>query len=210
MRHSLIAVFLCGALIPPAVAQTTGAAPPDPARMSRQALEAEIAAGRTYIENGGVHAQRPPGCTSPETRQFDFWVGDWDVSLSGTEVLVGESTISMEDEGCDLIESWRPFVGAHGHSINAYDPHDRLWHQTWVDATGQTTNSSGTFDGGAMRLNNNSPPPPSMPNLRRRMNFQAIDANSLRQWGERFDEKTRQWTVAWDLTYRRRPGPHGR
>ncbi len=224
MRYLMSAV-LALALTPLATAQTAPSAPaaptaaaqparpptpPDPAHMTRQQLQAEVTAARPYIQNGGVHGQRPPGCTSAESRQFDFWVGDWDVTNSGGEVLVAESTISMEDQGCDILEFWRPFAGAHGHSINAYDARDHMWHQMWVDASGQITNYAGPFENGVMRLNNNSPPPPGAPaNLRRRMNFQALDANTVRQWGERFNEQTQQWVVAWDLTYHRRIGPHG-
>ena len=37
-------------------------------------------------------AQQPPpppaGCSSPESRQFDFWVGRWDVYPSAKDTLV--------------------------------------------------------------------------------------------------------------------------
>jgi hypothetical protein len=178
--------------------------------MSRQALQAEVAASRPYIQSGGVHGARGVGCTGAESRQFDFWVGEWDVTTSGTNVLVAESTITMDDQGCDILEFWRPFTGAHGHSINAYDSSDRKWHQMWVDATGRVTPYAGTFHDGVMYLDNLGPPPPGAPaNLRRRMNFQQLDPNTVRQWGERFDEHTQSWAIAWDLTYHRRAGPHG-
>ncbi len=80
-----------------------------------------------------------------------------------------------------------------------------MWHQEYVGAGGFRTPYSGTFEDGVMRLENRNPPPAnSPPGFRRRMNFQQIDANTVRQWGEAFRDG--QWTVAWDLTYRRRAG----
>ncbi len=35
------------------------------------------------------------------------------------------------------------------------------------------------------------------------MNFQPIDANTVRQWGESSTDG-KEWRVTWDLTYRRR------
>ncbi len=53
---------------------------PAPSSMRRQALEAEVERSRAIIQGGAVTPQRPGGCTSAESRQFDFWLGEWDVS----------------------------------------------------------------------------------------------------------------------------------
>jgi hypothetical protein len=206
MRSALLLALALG-WAANATAQQAQASPPDPARMSRRALEAEVMAARPYIQNGGVNAARTPGCSAPEARQLDFWVGEWDVSPPGSAMVVAESTIRAVDQGCSILEEWRPFAGAGGHSISSYDRNDSSWHQEWVDGTGQRTVFKGSLVDDAMRLDNLSPPPQGAPaNLRRRMNYQQIDANTVRQWGERFDETTQQWVVAWDFTYRRRAG----
>ncbi|MBY0563546.1 MAG: hypothetical protein K2P58_05090 [Hyphomonadaceae bacterium] len=50
-------------------------------------------------------------------------------------------------------------------------------------------------------------PLPGVPEgARTRMKFQAIDANTVRQWGEQLNPGATEWTVTWDLTYRRRAG----
>ena len=51
---------------------------PAPHSMNRQALVAEIERSRAIIQGGAVTPQRPAGCTSAETRQFDFWLGEWE------------------------------------------------------------------------------------------------------------------------------------
>ena len=37
--------------------------------------------------------QRPPTCDAPEHRAFDFWIGEWDAYVTGTENLAGRSSI---------------------------------------------------------------------------------------------------------------------
>lgn len=137
------------------------------------------------------------GCHAPEQRQFDFWVGEWNVSPSGNAKAIAESSITSHDQGCVILENWRPFEGPHAHSLNSYDTSDGRWHQTYVDATGKRTEMAGRFESGIMRFDI---PGPS----RTRMNYQSGDANTVRQWGERQDAASGNWIVIWDLTYRRR------
>lgn len=211
-RSVLIGLLSLGllALGSPVFAQSAGQAQlPAPENMSRQQLRDEVTRLRRMTQGGAVLPNRPEGCVASENRQFDFWLGEWDVSPSGspTGAVVAESSISMHDQGCVMIEYWRPFNGAHGHSINIYDSTDQKWHQTWADATGRRTEYAGTFHDGAMYLDNLSGAGPgAAPGARARMNFQALDPNTVRQWGENFDPATNAWTVVWDLTYRRRAG----
>lgn len=188
-----------------AAQQQQPAQPAAPSSMSRSELQAEVTAQRPFIQFGGVQPRRPAGCTAAENRQFDFWLGEWDVSPTGQTFVLAESTISAHAQGCVMMENWRPLRGAHGYSINMYDSADGLWHQEYGDATGRRTVYSGRFTDGVMALDNLSAPPPnSPPDFRARMNFQRIDENTVRQWGETFTNG--EWTTAWDLTYRRRAG----
>lgn len=176
--------------------------------MSRQELRDEVRRLRAITQNGAVLPNRPAGCTAPEHRQFDFWLGEWDVSPSGSTpgVTIAESTITMHEQGCVLMEYWRPFRGAHGHSLNMYDPTDQHWHQSWMSAAPLRTEYRGASSNGVMSLETLTPLPGVPEGARSRMNFQALDANTVRQWGDQFDDATQTWTVTWDLTYRRRVG----
>lgn len=190
-----------------AVAQQPPAPPPDPAKMTRADLERELGTARTLVANGAVVAQRPAGCTTPEQRGFDFWLGEWDVSSTGTTALVAESSITLHDQGCVILESWRPFQGASGHSINGYDTVAKRWTQTWVDATGRVTHYAGPITDGTLAMDVIASAPPANPKFAKaRMSFRAIDANTVRQWGEGYNAAKQAWVVTWDLTYRRRAG----
>ena len=199
-------VLLAGLAGAPLLAGAVAPAPPDPASMDRAALEAEVRAARPLIQNGGVTPQRPAGCSSADSRQFDFWLGEWDVSPTGQSFLVAESTISVVAQGCAILENWRPLQGPHGYSINSYDSSDKLWHQEYVDASGVRAPYVGGVTDGIMHMDNlGSLPPNAPPGLKRRMSFQALDANAVRQWGES-SRDGKEWNISWDLTYRRRPG----
>ena len=47
----------------------------------------------------------PPKCDKPEFRQFDFWVGDWDVTVGGHQA--GTNQVTLEEDGCVIHEHWK-------------------------------------------------------------------------------------------------------
>ena len=70
-------------------------------------------------------------------RDFDFWVGHWEVRMpDGT--LAGKNTITKRDGGCSIEEHWEGSGGATGTSLTFYLPSRDEWRQVW-------TGSGGTF-----------------------------------------------------------------
>jgi hypothetical protein len=93
----------------------------------------------------------PVGCTAPEFRQFDFWVGSWLVrNAAGKEV--GRSEITKVSSGCAIRESWESASGIDGMSINYFDPQNTHWHQHWVGSDGLILHLQGALRDGAMVL----------------------------------------------------------
>jgi len=85
MRFAIVTALMLSTSSALASAQTAQQAPPPaPNTMSRQELRDEVTQQRAIIQGRAVRPQRPAGCVSPESRQFDFWVGEWDVSPSGS------------------------------------------------------------------------------------------------------------------------------
>lgn len=72
-------------------------------------------------------------CSAPEFRQFDFWLGRWEVRDVDGEV-VGHNEIRRVSGGCGLLESWEGAGGGTGRSINTYDADLGRWTQRWVGA----------------------------------------------------------------------------
>lgn len=84
-------------------------------------------------------------------RDFDFWVGTWEVRLEdGT--LVGHNTVSRRDGGCTILESWSGAGGSSGTSVNYYQPSRDQWRQLWTGSNGTIIDISGGLSDGVMRL----------------------------------------------------------
>ncbi len=94
-------------------------------------------------------------CPEPEHRQFDFWLGRWEVRNPAGE-LVGHNEITREAGGCALLERWQGVGGSRGVSVNGYDPDRGLWSQRWIGA-GAVLWLEGGLDGEAMVLTGTSP-----------------------------------------------------
>lgn len=85
----------------------------------------------------GAGAQPAPGaaCQEAQYRQFDFWIGSWDV-YGPAGKRVGESRIESFAGGCGVAEFWSATSGVSGRSLNMYAAGDKAWHQVWVDSSG--------------------------------------------------------------------------
>jgi len=72
-------------------------------------------------------ASRP--CTaSPEFRQFDFWIGEWDVQSNGSGQPAGKSSVQLMLGECVIFENWTGALGVNGKSFNIYRPRQgRFW-----------------------------------------------------------------------------------
>ena len=88
-------------------------------------------------------------CCSDAYKQFQFWVGKWDV-YDTEGVKVGENTISIEEDSCLMIEKWQGVKGTTGTSMNYYDKTDSTWNQVWVDNRGSILKLKGEYENGRM------------------------------------------------------------
>ncbi len=92
-----------------------------------------------------AESQQPTACSASPYRQFDFWLGDWEVTNpQGT--VVGTNTIRKILKGCVLHEHWRGAGGGSGQSHNIYNLQTGKWHQSWVDDNGQLLLLDGGLD----------------------------------------------------------------
>src|SRR6476469_7722246 len=83
--------------------------------------------------------QKTPCTTEPVYRQFDFWIGQWDVYGKGGK-KAGESKVDLILDSCIILENWTSAAGNYsGKSFNTYNAATHQWQQTWVDNVGGTT-----------------------------------------------------------------------
>ncbi len=106
-------------------------------------------------------------CNSSENRQFDFWIGDWDIqqkilNIDGTwlETKAHTSVRSILN-GCALEEHWEGDVKffwsgmqnikhMKGFSIRCFNPKEKKWIIHWLDnnSLNMGTGVSGNFKNG--------------------------------------------------------------
>jgi hypothetical protein len=149
-------------------------------------------------------ASKPPPCAPAEHRQFDFWLGDWEVKDPAGKV-VGHNRIEAAHGGCALIEHWTSVTGVSGTSLNIYDRDRGKWHQTWVDSGGGLLQLDGGFTGGAMVLAGDAfdADAPSR-SARQRVTWTPLADGRVRQLWESSTDGGKTWTVVFDGLYARK------
>lgn len=153
-----------------------------------------------------------PTCSRPEHRQFDFWVGEWDVRPSGTPASAPTAlgnVVRLEDGGCVVTEHWTT-PRMSGRSLNIFDRTRGEWHQTWVDSTGGLHEYWGALDGSGNLVFHGDTPTDAGDNARQtvRLTFFNLGPDKtrpaqVRQFSEVLGADGR-WTTNYDLTYYRR------
>ncbi len=146
--------------------------------------------------------KRRPCLYSAAARQFDFWVGEWDV-LNLQNQKAGSSVIQQVAEGCGILENWTDRFGSTGKSLNFYDSVSHKWNQYWIGPMGGATRYAGGYSDGAMRFEA-EPANANGANTLRRLTFFNIDANTVRQFSEQSTDGGKTWTVIYDFKYVRR------
>jgi hypothetical protein len=145
------------------------------------------------------------GCDSAESKQFDFWVGEWDLSyVEDGKPGKSRNRITKVLDGCALLEE---FSGAPGTKLDgrSYSTFDRLtgkWKQTWVDNTANYLDFTGGMVDGHMVLAREMAGRDGQ-RVSQRMVFQDIRRESLKWLWQRSEDGGRTWSTQWEIDYRR-------
>lgn len=143
----------------------------------------------------------------PRAKEFDFWLGDWDLRPRGNPTATpSRNTITKIHDGCVVLES---YVSGNytGQSFNIRDPSIGKWNQTWVDKGGGLHVYWGEVRDGNMYYEGEMPDPtnPTTRRIRARVTFIKIAADTLRQFAETTRDEGKTWSMNYDFIYTRRP-----
>jgi hypothetical protein len=148
-----------------------------------------------------------PCMNNPHNREFDFWVGEWNAYITGTNILAGHSIIQKASGDCMILENWTsvraPF---NGKSMNFIDPKTNKWEQVWVGSNGggnelerfvngEYKDSIMRFDFETADAQNNK--------LLGRFSFFNQGPQQVRQLNETSSDGGKTWTIVYDFTYKR-------
>ncbi len=137
-------------------------------------------------------------CAAPENRQFDFWLGDWQVHAPDGS-FAGMNRITLEYGGCVVHEHYTTGRGYSGESLSTYDAARKVWHQTWVDDSGLLLTLEGRWDGKNMVLEGTAPGTDGAL-TKQRITWSPNADGSVRQLWES-DGGKRAWVVVFDGRY---------
>ena len=145
-----------------------------------------------------------PCMKDPHAREFDFWIGEWDVYPTGSNQLVGRSSIQMGSGGCFILENWTAIGYPNtGKSMNFVDPATNKWKQVWVGSGGAVTEYvNGVYKDSAMQFESTSKTPKGVSKIRFRFFNEGPD--KVRQFQEYSTDDGKTWNVSYDLTYIRK------
>ena len=150
---------------------------------------------------GLVTASAWPQCHTPEHRQFDFWVGDWDAyDLPDTAKAVARIQVTRIMDGCALREVYVQKDGLNGESFSLWDASRGRWHQSWVTNRGALLLLDGRLDGKRMVLTAPEWKPDGSSTLLRGIWWR--EGATVRHKAERSADAGRTWAAVWDMVFR--------
>lgn len=146
-----------------------------------------------------------PCAFSPEARQFDFWIGDWEVRDNARDqALVGSSHVDLLLGDCMIFENWTGVYGGVGKSMNAWNGDCSCWQQIWMDNFGKVTYySDGHLVNDAMVLVAHKAGSPKGAGLQR-LSFFHLGSDQVRQLAETSADSGQTWQTTYDFHYIRK------
>ena len=142
-----------------------------------------------------------PGCVDEKSDQFDFWIGEWDVTANGKEA--GTNSIQPILDGCVLMENWKGAGGSRGSSFNFYNPSTGKWQQFWVWKRGTTLELSGEYRDGKMILAGTSKNGEGK-DVENRITWYDNEDGTVRQHWETSSDGGKTWKTSFDGLYKKK------
>lgn len=198
-----------GGRVEEAIAALERITPPAPAVLNQLRTSDDFRTLRDDARFQAVVTRLTP-CTGPEYKQFDFWLGEWEVRNAAGQLL-GHNRISRRHGGCVVVEEWESARGGSGTSINLYDQTTKQWHQFWADASGTNWLSSdkegnpvtmrGGVRNGVMVMTSH---PDTLPSIgMTRATWRPLPDGRVQQTFESSSDGGKTWAVSFDGFYRR-------
>jgi hypothetical protein len=138
---------------------------------------------------------------NPESRQMDFWLGDWTVTYPGMPGNAN-SKVHLELDKCLIVESWDGGKGHKGENMFAYSDDDKNWHGMFADNQGRVHAFEGKVANGTGEFTGPSRGPDGQTVLNR-IKIVRVNANKVEQSWEKSKDNGVTWTLEFHGEYTR-------
>ena len=157
-----------------------------------------------FVVPGAFAANGPGTCAAnSESRQLDFWLGDWTISAPGASPSA-ISTVSLSLDTCVITENWDGGKGQRGENIFAYSYGDQGWRGLFVDNEGRAhAFVNGKISAGTAEfLGPNRGP--NGEEVLNRIRVVRLSADKVEQTWDKSTDKGATWSPIFRLEYLRK------
>lgn len=154
------------------------------------------------------NSTKPAPCSETQQKQFDFWVGSWDLTWPGNsagEVAHGTNNITRILDGCVVQENFSggDAMPLRGLSVSLFNARSGKWQQTWVDNEGAYLDFVGEFKDGQMTLTREATKADGSKVIQRMVYKNITPAEFDWSW-ESSSDGGKTWKVLWPIHYKKK------
>ena len=146
---------------------------------------------------------QPTPCGGEAFKQFDFWLGTWEVTTPDGN-FAGENQITSEENGCLILERWQSADGGTGQSYNFYNPATEKWRQVWISQGGMIDYEGGLTESGSMKLEGTITYVATGQQAPFTGEWSLNEDGTVTQYFEQYDAETEQWNPWFSGLYTRK------
>jgi hypothetical protein len=142
-------------------------------------------------------------CDTAEAHQFDFWLGEWDITWGMTGK--GKNSVRKILGGCAIEETFdgTETIPLIGRSLTVFSAQFARWNQTWVDNQGSYLMFIGEWDEDDQRMVLERDDLIAGKHIKQRMVWHHITPVSLDWSWEKSEDGGITWAAEWEIHYQR-------
>ncbi len=154
------------------------------------------------LSASGYAATASPCVSNPQSRELDYWVGNWRIGAAGSSGNA-HSTVSLALDKCLVVENWDGGRGHSGENVFGYSADDKSWYGLFADnegrvhvfTSGNVSSGSARFEGASRGGNGET--------VLNRVTIVRLNPDRVQQTWEKSHDNGSSWKVVFHGEYSR-------